>query len=808
MRLLIWLVSWSNKQFMLRPQELVKAIKESRKNIKGTTTTTTTIPTTTNKIEDIKSLRFIWHPQLRVEAMLGTYHGATDASRTIMGHYRDKCPKRKDKQNEGAHGRAYVIRTEEPQKNLYVVTEKSFVSTTFTPFINIAPAALDTSYEVELANWKVVCTNIVLWGCTLNLSGHWFRIDLLPTQLGSFDVIVGMDWFSNRIAEIVYFEKIVRIPLLTGETLKIQGEKPEKDPKTLSCMKTDEKKIKDIPIVCDFPEVFPNDLSGLPLCGNQTPWGAPVLFVKKKDGALRMCIDYHELNKLTVKNRYPLPRIDDLFDQLQGACYFSKINLRSGYHQLRVHEADIPKTTFRTRYGHFKFTVMPFGLTNAPAVFMDLMKRVYETYLDKFVIMFIDDILIYSKSKEEHEVHLKMILELLRKENLYSKILNCLTGYYQRFIENFSKIAKPLSMLTQKNKKSLQYIFDQKELNMRQRRWIKLFSDYDCEIRYHLGKANVVADTLSRKERLNLRRVHAMSITIYYGLKTKILEAQGEASKDLKALAKMLRGLDAEFERRDDDGIYFMDRIWIPSFRDVRTLIMEEAHTSRYVHPSADKMYYNLRDLYWWPGMKKDIAVYVGKCLTCSKIKVEHQRPSRLLQQPKIPEWKWDKITIDLVTKLPKSSGGYDTIWVIMDRLTKSAHFLPNHEDYKMEKLARIYINEIVARHGVPVKGNLEPRYVGPFEIVERLGPVAYRLRLPQELSGIHDAFHVSNLKKCLADTSLQVPLEEIKINDKLHFVEEPIEVVDREMNKIKQRRIQLVKVHWNSKRRAEFTSK
>ncbi|GJU67926.1 putative reverse transcriptase domain-containing protein [Tanacetum coccineum] len=357
-----------------------------------------------------------------------------------------------------------------------------------------------------------------------------------------------------------------------------------------------------------------------------------------------------------------------------------------------------------------------------------------------------------------------------------------------------------------------------------------------------------------------------------------------------KAKSKQIQARNKKDKQRDDGEIYFFDRIWIPSVGGVRKLIMDEAHTSRYsVHPGADKMYYDLRDLYWWPGMKRDIAEYVSRCLTCSKIKAEHQKPSGFLQQPEIPEWKWEKITMDFVTKLPKSSSGHDTIWVVVDRLTKSAHFLPIREDYKTEKLAKIYTNEIVARHGVPVsiildrdgrftshlcqafqeafgyetrheyglppsdrcyhtsikcapfealygrkcrspviwtevgesqligpeivqettekivqirerlkiarsrqksyadkRRKLAPRYVGPFEIVEHVGPVAYRLKLPQELSCVHDTFHVSNLKKCLAEPDVQVPLDEIEIDENLRFVEEPIEIVERDVKKLK----------------------
>ncbi|GKC61318.1 putative reverse transcriptase domain-containing protein [Tanacetum coccineum] len=284
--------------------------------------------------------------------------------------------------------------------------------------LGIEPSDLGFRYEIEIASGQLVEIDKVIKGCKLEIEGHVFDIDLIPFGHGSFDVIIGMDWLSNYKAKIICHEKVVRIPLPDGKVLRVLGERPEEKARLLMSAKANEKNQEEIVVVRDFPELIPRvtsvakspyrlapseleELSGQLkelqdkgfIRPSSSPWGAPVLFVKKKDGSFRMCIDYRELNKLTVKNRYPLPKIDDLFDQLQGSQFFSKIDLRSGYHQLRVHEDDIPKTAFRTRYGHFEFTVMPFGLTNAPAVFMDLMNRVCRPYLDKFVIVFIDDIL-------------------------------------------------------------------------------------------------------------------------------------------------------------------------------------------------------------------------------------------------------------------------------------------------------------------------------------------------------------------------------------------------------------------------------
>ncbi|GJY21425.1 reverse transcriptase domain-containing protein [Tanacetum coccineum] len=728
-----------------------------------------------------------------------------------QGHTRNRCPKKVKQEEVGeVRGRAYAIKDAEP-KGPNVVTgtfllnnqyasvlfdsgfDSSFVNTRFSSLPDIKLIKIEDSYEVELADGRVVSTNTILKGCTLSLVNHIFKIDLIPIELGTFDVIIGMDWLVKHDAVIVCGEKVVCIPY-GNKTLKVEGDKGRSRLKIISCIKARLPPPRKVEFQIDLVpraapvarapyRLAPSEMKELSvqlqellekgfIYPSSSPWGAPVLFVKKKDGSFRMCIDYHELNRLTVKNRYPLLRIDDLFDQLQGSSVYSKIDLRSGYHQLRIKEEDIPITAFRTRYGHFEFQVMPFGLTNAPAVFMDLMNRVCKPYLDKFIIVFIDDILIYSKDEEEHGKHLKIILELLKEEKLYAKFSKCdfwldsvqflghvidrsgvhvdpakieaikswtapmtptevrqflrLVGYYRRFIEGFSLISKPLTKLTQKNKKyewgseeeeafqtlkqklcsapilalpegmedfvvycdaSLKgygaVLMQREKVIAYASRQLKVheenYTTHDLElgaIRYHPRKGNVVADGLSRKERDKPLRVRALMMTVHNNLPKQICKARKEAIKRKNVRAENLG----------------------------RDLVMHESHKSKYsIHPGSDKMYQDLKLLYWWPNMKADIATYVSKCLTCAKVKAEHQKPSGLLQQPEIPVWKWERITMDFVSGLPRTPSGYDTIWVIVDRLTKSAHFLPMKKTDSMEKLTRLYLKEIVCRHGVPV---------------------------------------------------------------------------------------------------------
>ena len=1139
------------------------------------------------------------------------------------GHFIKDCPQRVAEHRPQNQGRVFAMTHEEAQKSPEMIqgtillhgntlhalfdsgASHSFISYECAKRLGLSIDKLSYDLNVSTPMGVKTVTADVCLNCGINVEGHGSVIDLICLPLQHLEVILGLNWLTaNNVLldcgnKRVVFPKPqtkldanINLNLLSLAKVEKCLEKGCQGYMVFFSVQAETNlTLENIPVVNEFPEVFPEDISGLPperevefaieivpgagsvskapyrMAPNEmielkkqieellekgfirpsvSPWGAPVLFVRKKDGSLRLCIDYRELNKVTVKNKYPLPRIDDLLDQLSGSSVFSKIDLRSGYHQLRVKAADIPKTAFRTRYGHYEFLVMPFGLTNAPAVFMDYMNRIFRQYLDQFVVVFIDDILIYSKSKEEHENHLRIVLGILKEKQLFAKLSKCefwlsevkflghviseegvsvdpskveavlnwkrpetvteirsflgLAGYYRRFIQNFSRIAMPLTKLTRKNQpyvwdekcersftelkerltsapvliipdpsetyvvysdaskqglgcvlmqqgrvvayasrqlkshelnypthdlelaaivfalkiwrhylygtsvelycdhKSLKYLHDQKELNMRQRRWMELLKDYNLEIKYHPGKANVVADALSRKavqiaaimvrehklleefRDLNLSSQVFMSlneldkalIASYNvsheenGLRIEIEEAQKQDRRATYIKDMIKQGVTENHDISPSGLVRFQKRIYVPPKADLRRKILDEAHKSKYtLHPGATKMYHNLKSVYWWPGLKSDVTKYVARCLTCQKVKIEHQRPPGLLQCPEIPQWKWENVTMDLVVGLPKIRN-YDAIWVIVDRFTKSAHFLPINAGYSPEKLAEIYIKEIIRLHGTPksiisdrdprftsrfwkalhealgtklrfstayhpqtdgqsertiqtledmlracvidFKGNwdrflplaefaynnsyhasiqmapyealygrkcqsplcwtelserklygpdlidqtseqiktirkrllaaqsrqksyadkrrrplefevgdhvflkvspvtgigraikrkkLSPRYIGPFEILARIGPVAYRIALPPNLSKLHDVFHVSQLKRYQPDPEHVIEYEDIEVRENNTYEIEPERVIDRQEKRLRNRSILFVKVVW-----------
>nr|GEZ85195.1 hypothetical protein [Tanacetum cinerariifolium] len=523
------------------------------------------------------------------------------------GHTQNYCPKKNNPQGEQARGRAYVIKEADKDQGPNIVmgtfllnnryatvlfdsgSDKSFVNTSFSHLIDIDLVRLDTNYEVELVDGRVASTNIVLKGCTINLVGPLFKIDLMPIELGTFDVIISMDWFVEQDAVIVYgASRLKVISCIKARKFIERGSQwfmayvTEKEPP--------EKRIEDVPVIRDFPEVFPDDLPGLP--------------------------PPRELNKLTVKNRYSLPRIDDLFDQLQGSSVYSKIDLQTGYHQLRIREEDIPITAFRTWeedipitafrtwYGHYEFRVMPFGLTNAPTVFMDLMNR----------------------DKEEHEEHLKTILELLKREQLYAKFSKC--DFWLESVQ------------------FLGHVIDSEGV--------------------HVDHAKIAAIK-------------------NWATPTTPTEVSEVGDSQLTG---------PELIRETNEKI---------------VQIKNRLLTARSHH----KSYTDVR--------RKPLEFNVG-----------------------------DKVMLKV------------SPWKGVIRFEK--------------------------------RRKLSPRFIGPFKILERIGPVAYKLELPRELQGIHNTFHVSNLKKYFSDESLSISLDEVQLDDKLHFIEEPAEIMDREVKRLKQSRIPIVK--------------
>ncbi|KAL0543840.1 hypothetical protein IC582_018945 [Cucumis melo] len=1108
------------------------------------------------------------------------------------GHTTDRCPLRLtgNAQNQGAgaphQGRVFATNKTEAEKAGTVVTgtlpvlghyalvlfdsgsSHSFISSTFVSHARLEVEPLQHVLSVSTPSGECMLSKEKVKTCQIEIAGHVIEVTLLVLDMLDFDVILGMDWLATNHASIDCSRKEVTFNPPSMANFKFKGGESRSLPQVISAIRASkllsqgtwgilasvvdtreaDVSLSSEPVVRDYPDVFPEELPGLPphrevefaielepgtvpisrapyrmapaelkelkvqlqelldkgfIRPSVSPWGAPVLFVKKKDGSMRLCIDYRELNKVTVKNRYPLPRIDDLFDQLQGATVFSKIDLRSGYHQLRIKDEDVPKTAFRSRYGHYEFIVMSFGLTNAPAVFMDLMNRVFREFLDTFVIVSFLGHVVSKAGVSVDPAKIEAVTGWTRPSTV-SEVRSFLglAGYYRRFVGNFSRIATPLTQLTRKgapfvwskacedsfqnlkqklvtapvltvpdgsgsfviysdaskkglgcvlmqqgkvvayasrqlksheqnysthdlelaavvfalkiwrhylygekiqiftDHKSLKYFFTQKELNMRQRRWLELVKDYDCEILYHPGKANVVADALSRKvshsaalitrqaplhrdlERAEIAvsvgavTMQLAQLTVQPTLRQRIIDAQSNDPYLVEKRGLAEAGQAVEFSLSSDGGLLFERRLCVPSDSAVKTELLSEAHSSPFsMHPGSTKMYQDLKRVYWWRNMKREVAEFVSRCLVCQQVKAPRQKPAGLLQPLSIPEWKWENVSMDFITGLPRTLRGFTVIWVVVDRLTKSAHFVPGKSTYTASKWAQLYMSEIVRLHGVPVsivsdrdarftskfwkglqtamgtrldfstafhpqtdgqterlnqvledmlracalefpgswdshlhlmefaynnsyqatigmapfealygkccrspvcwgevgeqrlmgpelvqstneaiqkirsrmhtaqcrqksyadvrrkdlefevgdkvflkvapmrgvvrferRGKLSPRFVGPFEILERIGPVAYRLALPPSLSTVHDVFHVFMLRKYVPDPSHVVDYEPLDIDENLSYTERPVEVLAREVKTLRNKEIPLVKILWRNHRVEEAT--
>ncbi|KAA0051054.1 pol protein [Cucumis melo var. makuwa] len=1001
----------------------------------------------------------------------------------------------------------------------------SFISSVFVQHVGLEVEPLGSVLSVSTPSGEVLLSKEQIKACRVEIANHMLDVTLLVLDMQDFDVILGMDWLSANHANIDYFGKEVVFNPPSGASFKFRGAGMVCIPKVISAMKASELlsqgtwgilasvvnirepevSLSSEPVVREYPDVFPDELLGLPpprevdFAIELEPGTAPI-----SRAPYRMAPA--ELKELKVQLQELLDKgfirpsvspwgaqcclIDDLFDQLQGATVFSKIDLRSGYHQLRIRDGDIPKTALRSRYGHYEFVVMSFGLTNAPAVFMDLMNRVLETlqanklyakfskcefWLRK--VTFLGHV-VSSEGVLVDPTKIEAVTNWPRP-SIVSEIRSLLglAGYYRSPAceSSFQELKQKLvtapvltvpdgsgnfviysdaskkglgCVLMQQGKvvayacrqlkiheqnypthdlelvavvfalkiwrhylygekiqiytdhKSLKYFFTRKELSMRQRRWLELVKDYDCEILYHPGKANVVADALSRKVAHSaalitkqtplLRDFERAEIAVSVGevtaqlaqlsvqptLRQKIIAAQLNDPYLVEKRRMVETGQGEDFSISSDYGLMFEGRLCVLEDSAVRTELLTEAHSSPFtMHPGSTKMYQDLRSVYWWRVMKREVADFVSRCLVCQQVKAPRQCLAGLLQPLSVSGWKWESVSMDFITGLPKTLKGYTVIWVVVDRLTKSAHFVPGKSTYTASKWGQLYMTEIVRLHGVPVsiisdrdarftskfwkglqltlgtrldfstafhpqtdgqterlnqiledmlracvlefsgnwdshlhlmefaynnsyqaaigmapfealygkccrspvcwgevgeqrmlgpelvqttnaaiqkirarmltaqsrqksyadvrrkdlefevgdmvflkvapmkgvlrfvkKGKLSPRFVGPFEILEQIGPVAYRLALPSSFAAVHDVFHISMLRKYVADPTHVVDFEPLQISENLSYEEQPVEVLTREVKKLRSREIPLVKVLWQNHRVEEAT--
>ncbi|KAA3470880.1 DNA/RNA polymerases superfamily protein [Gossypium australe] len=684
---------------------------------------------------------------------------------------------------------------------------------------NMSMPIESTEFVIRVSNplGKYVLVDRVCKGCPLMIRGHCFPVDLMILPFDEFDVILGMVWLAIHDVIVNCGRKFIELKCENGDLIRVKSDEQDKLSVVISSLLTQKYlrkgykayhafvmnaketnlRIESVPIVCEYPDVFPEELPGLPsareiefgieLAPGTAPisitptelkelkaqlqeltdkgfarlsfslWGFPVLFVKKKDGSMRLCIDYRQLNKVTVKNKYPLPRIDDLFDQLKGATVFSNIDLRFGYYQLKVNDSDVPKTAFRTRYGHYEFFVTPFGLTNAPTVFMDLMNRIFRPYLDKFVVVFLDDILIYSRDENEHAEHLKkdfwgtssreevgFLGHIVSGDGIRVNPKGKVIAYASRQLKSHEKnypthdlelaaIVFALNIWRHHlygercrifiDHKSLKYLMTQKELNLRQpRRRLELIKDYELVINYQSGKANVVTDALSRKSLFALRAVNTQMV----------LFDDGSILAEMRARPLFLQEI---CEAQKEDSNLQANRVLCESN------VESDFRSERVIRILADM-------------------------LRCCVLEFQELREKQIHKVELIKETE-EKVKVI-----------HECLKATLDRQKSYSDLRRKEIEFQVgdKVLLKVSPWRKVLRFGR--KGKLSSCFIGPYEVTERVGPVAYRLALPPELENIHDVFHVSMLRRYHSNPSYMIIPTEVEIQPDLTYGEELIKIL------------------------------